>query len=370
MSESDSPPPPPQGWIGLILRQEKEEKEPEKAPDPIDKIAKTLAGGYAVVAVILTTIGTLQGGLERLLLNQPWWTLFGLLLALAGVVSAFVAAYIVRQHGWRVAFVVLAVLLFIVGVVITVGFGTRSLSANERPGITTTASMSADGSALKGQVTAFGVKAKDWIYLSAKGFQATSDEQPASPVLLYQTRAGPNRNGKVDLSFEIPVALNRFDFVRIGATRANDIGDERIDPCFEPQPDASVDQSCATLYPPHGSDLPTLSTTWEKSGSVNVFSVTVKAAGVDPANGVLLDVSNASTGRIVYRSIVRGSATGAVDVTAKVPVAVRVRRVCVSGTTINATDGAALQEEPTKRTCQLGSFDPSKATIAIFAVPR
>jgi len=359
--------------MGVIIW---EKKEAEDAPAPIDTIAKTLASGYAVVAVILTTIGTLQGGLERLLLNQPVWTLIGLGLALVGIVVAFAAAYVVPKT-WstrrRAFVVVVALVLFIVGILITVGFGTRSLSDNERPGITTTASMSADGSTLKGEVTAYGVKAEDWVYLSAKGFQSTAGAQPMSPVLLYQTRAGPNRNGKVDLSFEVPVAFSRFDFVRIGATRANGIEDERIDPCFEPLPDASVNQSCATLYPPHGSNLPGLSATWEKGKGVNVFSVTVKAAGVDPDKIVLLDVTNGKTGVIVYRSVVRGSANGAVDVTAKVPVAAKVRRVCILGTTIAATKAAlkaSLGGKPAKRTCAIRSLNPSKAAIAIFRVPK
>jgi hypothetical protein len=123
------------------------------------------------------------------------------------------------------------------------------------------------------------------------------------------------------------------------------------------------------LYLPHASDLPALSTTWEKGEGGNVFSVTVTAAGVDPDKGVLLDVSNAKTGKIFYRTVVRGSATGSVNATAKVPIAAGARRVCIFGSTIRATL-ASLKRKPVKRTCAIRSFDPSKAAIEIFRVPK
>ena len=271
---------------------------------------------------------------------------------------------------------VVAFLLFAIGVALLIWFSTSSLSENERPAITTEASMAADGSKLKGKVTAFGLKSDDWVYLSVKGFEQTAKEEtPAgTPVLLYQTRAGPDRNGKVDLSFDIPVAFGRFSFVRIGSTRAHKTEDERIDPCFEPLPQASQDQSCATLYPAPGPKRPTLSASWEKSGDVNVLNVTIKTSGVDPDAVVLLDMagnSKTENGKrrvIFYRSMFSSSSTGVVDATAKAPIPNGMTRACVVATTISTADGTPLQGQPT-RICALGLLDLSRTSFAVITVP-
>jgi hypothetical protein len=270
---------------------------------------------------------------------------------------------------------VVAFFLFALGVALLIWFSTSSLSENERPAITTEASMEAGGSKLKGKVTAFGLMSDDWIYLSVKGFEQTAKEETAAgaPVLLYQTRAGPDRNGKVDLSFDIPVAFGRFSFVRIGSTRAHKTEDESIDPCFVLR-HASEDQSCATLYPPPGPKRPTLSASWEKSGGVNVLNVTVKTSGVDPDDVVLLDMagnSKTQTGKrrvIFYRSMFSSSSTGVVDATAKAPMPKGMTRACVVATTISTADGTPLEGQPT-RTCALGLLDLSRTSFAVITVP-
>ena len=64
MSDADTTPPPPEGWIGVELKQLSPPTPPTPPPPgPVDKAAKTLAGGYVLVAFILTTITGLQGGL-------------------------------------------------------------------------------------------------------------------------------------------------------------------------------------------------------------------------------------------------------------------------------------------------------------------
>jgi hypothetical protein len=383
VSESSTPS-PPQFWIGVELRQP---ASPKEDPKFADTLAKTLAGGYVFVGFILTTIGAFQGGLQRLLLNHPWWTVLGLLLMGAGIGLAFVDAF-VKSAGHKKTVILIALALFGFGLLKLVYLSTKSLSENERPGIATTASMAADGSKLEGHVTAFGVRATEWVYLSAKGFQITpmgggdtasgnQSAQVTSERLLYRTRSGPDRSGKVDLTFAIPVAFGRFDHVRIGATRVHKAEDESIDPCFDPpnpQKSVNVDQSCATVYPPHGPERPTLSATWEKSDGVTVLNVTVKTTGADPDHVILLDMAGIGAqrrarGAIFYRSMFSGSSTGAVDATAKAPVPKGVKRVCVVGSTISLTDNTTLKTQPKTRICALRSLDLSQTSLAVITVP-
>jgi hypothetical protein len=308
-------------------------------------------------------------------------TVVGLLLTGAGIALAFVDAF-VKSVGDKRAIIGVALVLFAAGVVVLVVVSTKSLSNNERPQIATTASLAADGSKLEGHVTAFGVKAKQWIYVSVVGLASAKVEEG---VPLYKTRAGPGRNGKVDLSFAIPVAFNHFQRVRIGAARVDTIEKEKNDPCFESsetkqqaddsnKPKPEVNQSCATVFSPTGSKRPTLSATWEKSGTDNVISVTVKTAGVDPDHVILLDMAGSraqrrARGAIFYRSMLSGSSTGAVDATAKVPVPKGVKRVCVVGSTISATDSTTLKTQPKTHICALRSLDLSQSSFAVITVP-
>lgn len=382
MSESE---PQPSRWIGVVLRQP---NAPQEQVTALDTIARRLAGGYAVVTVLLTTIGTLEGGLGRLLLNHLKLTLAGVVLTLVGLVVAFLGAYLLAEekHNRRWAAVVVALLAFVGGIGLIGYAEARSLSDNERPTITTTASMAAEGSKLEGHITAGGVKADEWVYLRVNGFQATTEDDPTNSAgvegtksskaegpmvntLLYQTRAGPDRNGKVDFTFNIPVVLARFDFIRIGATRAHTHKGEEVDACFVLEGPSATDQSCSTVYLSDGPKRPTLSVTWEKGTGVNFVNVGVKAEGADPDDVVLLDVRSAKTGQVFYRSMFSGSSTGVVDATAKVAVRASVKKVCVVGEMISATNSAALTRQPRRRTCRLNSFDLSHSSFAITALP-
>ena len=428
MSDADTTPPPPEGWIGVELKQLSPPTPPTPPPPgPVDKAAKTLAGGYVLVAFILTTITGLQGGLERLLINHAWLTVLGLALAGLGIALAFVDAYLIpgtppggnqqehtpaptltsrnkakwwhrfwrwvkRKWRSRPAVVVFAALLFVSGIGLLVVLSTGSLSENSRPTIVTTASLAAGGSKLEGHVTASGVKSNQWIYLTVDGFQISPSKGPSGSTgtskesvttssdgelpHIYLTRAGPDRNGKVDISFNIPVPFERYNNVRVGATFADDRGDEKIDPCFIGK-GTKTNQSCATLFPQSSSKRPRLATTWEKSSSVNVLNVTVKATLTDPDDVVLLDLANAGNpkkgapkGQRFYRSLLSASPTGEVESTDKVPVKNGVTTVCVVATTLSAADkNKALARQPSTRTCTPISLNLSKSSFVLLTVP-
>jgi len=413
-----SGPPAPDYWIGVELRNVPDPSPP--GPTKLDKLAKTLAGGYVFVAFILTLIGGLQGGLERLLINHPWQFVIGLLLLGAGVAIAFVDAYLIpgdqppeteetttadgddggprRQprelHIWklrarwtavlRVVLMGAALAAFVVGLWLLVDLGTQSVSASERPAISTTASVTADGSKIEGHVAAFGVKSSQWIYLTVNGFRLppsqesdgslSSNETGGKRIHLYQTRAGPDRSGKVDVSFTIPVLFGRFSFVRVEAKRASNADDETVNPCFLPEQgegDQSRDQSCATVYSPQPQARPTLNATWEKGAQTNTFSISVKATGADPNAVVLLVITNGVRGGpVFYRSILTVSATGALDASAKVPVPVAERNVCVVATSISATDTTTLKAQSQALTCSVRSFNKKRASFAVFRLPK
>ena len=381
---------------------------------------------------ILTTIGTLQGGLERLLLNDSAWVLVGFGLAFAGIGLAFLDAYVIpvppprptpspgtapapqtsseKAIAWfrrvpRGLIVLAALVLFLGGIAVLVWKATESLSKNERPNITTTATMAADGSgSIEGHVTAFGVKSSDWIYVAVTGIPAKSASQTGSASndqngsgddqanigapILYQTRAGPDRSGKVDLTFSIPVSFGSFQFVRVGATLADKVSDESIERCFRPSLEEdkhpklakeAIKQSCATVYSPQAPKRPTLSASWDGAG---VLTVAVKTSELDPNDVVLLNVANARKvmkaketravpkGVPLYRSVFSGSATGLVDTSVKVPVAAGITLVCVVATTIGSNDDTPLKNKELTQTrnCKPGALRLTKSSFALITL--
>ena len=169
---SETTPPTPDRWIGVVLRQPKSD---EKKATFTDTLAKTLAGGNVFLGFILTTLAAFQGGLERLLLNRPYGTLLGLGLVGAGIALGFVDAF-VKSAPRKKLVVVVALFLFIAGLLVLWHVGTSSLADNERPEITATASIAAEGSKLESHVTAFGLKTNQWVYVSVKGLASEKSE--------------------------------------------------------------------------------------------------------------------------------------------------------------------------------------------------
>ena len=89
---SETTPPTPDRWIGVVLQQPKSD---EKKATFTDTLAKTLAGGYVFLGFILTTLAAFSRALERILLNRPYGTLLGLGLVGAEVGAlAFVDAFV------------------------------------------------------------------------------------------------------------------------------------------------------------------------------------------------------------------------------------------------------------------------------------
>jgi type IV secretory pathway VirB2 component (pilin) len=334
--------------------------------DGLDKLAQLLAGGYAVLTAVLTVIGGLKGGLGRILLNHPVWTAVGITSLLVAIFLALLSAHVVPTSGTkannflRLALVVSSLLLFGLGIGAFANAEFLVTEDNQRPTITTKTSISADSSTLEGHVTAAGIEGKEWIYVSVNGFQERSTATAQTKTkrsLLYQTRAGPNLEGDVDVDFTIGFIPAHFDVIRVGATLARDPEDEQVDPCFAGNRPA-VDQSCATVYPPRGRRRPTLSASWEPGTGKNQLTIKVGASSLDPEGAVALLVARAPSGQIFYRSKFGPKGDGTVEVDANVSVPTSVRKVCVVATTSGAVHSCSLSELDLSRTSFLFTTSP------------
>jgi hypothetical protein len=217
--------------------------KPPPEPDIqfVERSAKALAAGYAVLTALLTAVASLQGGLGRLLLNRPWLSLLAIGVVLLGIILGFIAAYawVGRTHV-KAVFLIAGLFFFMGGVVGFAWLEQSTLLENERPTITVKSSLGEDAASLDATIAANGVKTTEWIYTVVTGVTK------GDSTTIYQTRAGPDEDGKVSVAFTIDVVA-QYDFVRVGATRASSRAGEEVDPCFAPD-GGSTDHSCATIY--------------------------------------------------------------------------------------------------------------------------
>jgi hypothetical protein len=398
---------PPEIAVRVTLVKEGPADPGPAKQDALDKLAQLLAGGYAVLTAVLTVVGGLKGGLGRILLNHPWLTGLGILSLLAAIALALIAAHVVDSSDadkktLRVTLVVISLVLFTVGIALFLFAEVFVTGDNQRPTITTKTSISAGASTLEGQVKAAGVKAKEWVYVSVNGFQemplATKRVRTTGHVgrpfkrsILYQTRAGPDLEGDVDVEFTIGFVPARFYAIRVGATLASSADDEQVDPCFTEsdtetsgasqspstgapvsRAEPAVDQSCATVYPPPGPRHPTLSASWEPSTGQNKLTVTVASSSVDPDGAVRLIVSAAPDGQVFYRSMFGPRGDGTVDAVATVSVPASVKRVCVVGSTtraVKSTSHKKIQAVKSTRPCAVSKLDLNRSSFLITASP-
>jgi hypothetical protein len=383
------PDPPVEAWHGLLYRQSKADQPPPKSDEDkgfVAVAAKTLAAGSAVITALVAAVGTLDGGLNRLILNDEKATLAALGAMLLGVVLAFFAAakFEPQIRGKKLprpreVLVALGFVAFVGGLIGLGAIEALSIGANERPAISTVAKVTADGSSLEGTVNAGGVETDQWVYLVVSGVNLETVKDPSGAKALqqnrstlYQTRAGPDRTGKVSASFNVAGIFGRFDFIRIGATLAKSLDDEGVEACFS-DVDASIEQSCATVYPPHTRERPVLTVSWEAplaETESNLLSVAVKSSVIDPDDVVLLDVSDSEQGRILYRTMFSPTSAGGVDASAKVAVPFTAKSVCIVGQTISAADESALTAQPSIRTCKVDSFDLTRTSFALAVAPE
>jgi hypothetical protein len=124
--------------------------------------------------------------------------------------------------------------------------------------------------------------------------------------------------------------------------------------------------------------------TLEKSGPTNLVNVALKRSGGDPEDIVFLEMAltgrKGKAGTTFYRSMFSSSPAGVVDAAAKATVPSGARKVCVTGTTINAATITSadkktrqkqirkLRKQLGKRTCALGTLDLSKTSFTLVNV--
>jgi hypothetical protein len=181
----------------------------------------------AVVALLQTTftvIGTANGGLSAVIINDPLLAAAGLAAVVLGLLTLAIKAVTAptSRNGWSVV----AIVALLGGTVIT------AIAAFVFPTLPTGPVISASvvyGSPLRldATITASGLGRQTPFDVEVQGLRQSRDLvfRPVSPVL-YQGQSGPDRNGNVKVSLSVPIPQHKYSDVAVVAW-----SDNRQQPC-------------------------------------------------------------------------------------------------------------------------------------------
>jgi hypothetical protein len=369
-----------------------------KEPDPsagLEALAKGLAGTLAAGGAALGLFGIKEGTLTRIILNRGNLLVLALLIVVGGVVLAILAVEAARRNARArsLALDVLAVVLFLFG---TLWIGTLAVDTageNERPRIAAKLTIGPDGTPiLEATVTAEGLRTNEHALITVLGRStraallqdrtgragpirvAEADEPQRIGLpsqLLFATRAGPDRDGKVDRSFTIPLTAGIYDVIDVQAFIEEPRSPE------EPLPirvcdEASRTYGCLSIWLPQISISPQLSVSWEPAATgTPILTITVKKGSLPPEAGAWIDIRGRHHNRWsppFYSSSLSPVGAGTLDSTIKVPVVRPFAKVCVVATLVDpilSSDAAASPSRP--KTCRSIGAGQAAASVVIAA---
>jgi hypothetical protein len=329
----------------------KKAEEAAKKVETSGNIHKGIATGLPIAAVALALFGIKDGTLARIILNASTDFFKAALVLVISIILASVAAFIAaRGRAWAAVILdALAALVFFFGVVWIGNLAVETAEENERPRISGKVTMGADGvPTLEGTVTAEGLRTEEHVLIRVLGRSTfglhrgrtgrdslhEGVDEPAGPTqLLFATRMGPDRDGKVDRSFGLPLTPGLYDVVDIQAVII-----EPVDRVKQPRAPACDEASrifgCLSIWLPQPSSSPQLAVTWEPGTPTQALAINSKAGGVLGEGGVRIYVlgraaNSGDWSRPFHTSFLSPLPTGVVDSSIKIPLVRDYSKVCV-----------------------------------------
>jgi hypothetical protein len=323
----------------------------------LDKKATWLAGGFATVATILTALGAVNGGMERMLRNYriASFVAFGLI---AGAIAIAVVALVanVRAPTER-RLLTAGALAFSVGLVVAVATAAETPSTRERPRVTASLTMQG-GLAVQTTVKAQGVRASENVFVSVDGLVPRASGG-FSATRLYRSVNGPDGSGAIDLSFSVPIPAGRFTHVGVSAGE----GEQVARSCDQ----RNLLEGCTIIEIPQASFRPSLSVTWDDTSAATVH---VGVQGMYPARPVLLDVVALGDRmpRRLYRGFLVPDLTGGISDAPLVHVDPKFRRICAVAVVQAPQSAGTRVLTPSRLKCPTSLSDPD-TNWTMTAVP-
>ena len=331
-----------------------------KAEEPqgptVDKFVTYLLAGVTSFVALLTTLGAATGGLERMFRNYPGRSLGAFLLVLGAttvIVLVLVLWHERKEPKWwnpaRAASIVLATIVFVVGVSVGIALAVHVPSMREKPRIQ--ASLATDPALLlTATVDAGGVSADTSMQVQVDGW---NDENHS--IRLLTATVGPSTTGEVHVPVTVPLPPGRYEWVTVGAGDFTENSGTRCTPF-------AVESSCYVVSMPERLANPAVTGTW-KDPAARLLTVHLVTADTMRDSEVFLSVTaeGAKGQQRLFVGFFPPSKSGVVDQTIEVEVGAKARSVCVFADTDTSSN--------LKRRCTGRAPSPGQA-YAVFSVPK
>lgn len=203
-------------------------------------VAAALAVGFTTVTTVVTAIGSAQGGLERMVRNQPTQSFCA--LALIGMALFLSFAALLLAQSWKPWLLLLASAFFVGGLLWAIQLAVASPSTRERPTIVASIVEDPVGMQLKGSVKAAGLRSVETVRVAVFGLTKEGVSKR-----LYVSEVGPDTAGKVDLALSVWVPRGK-KYVQMGIG----VGQGNIEAkCFsDALTERNVIEGCVLLHVP------------------------------------------------------------------------------------------------------------------------
>jgi hypothetical protein len=329
-------------------------------------LAAFLAGALALVATALSVIGLGDNDVDRAVINHKSAAMFAF-GAIVVAVCLGSAMSVTKNARVRGLFGVAGLLALGTGLVMLASAAVEGRAAKDRPRIDVKLTREADGTHVKGTVTAEGMRADDHVLLRVIGISSRhrlaeahighrmggdtvapcpADEQGSGETgkvlfkrscwrqLMWSSRIGANPDGTVNAPIDTLVATGLYDRVDIEA-RLVARGDRPL-AGREPRCDENDREfGCTTIMIVPTERRPELDAHWElPAGSPPVLDITARMGDLTMDDRVLLSVRrvlpahNAGLSRI-YGASWAPNAGGEVSAKISIPIATHRRAICV-----------------------------------------
>jgi hypothetical protein len=326
---------------------------------------KALTNLGAAVAALITALSGLAvtGLLERAQRDE------GGLLLLAFVLVVFAAVVWVAAalfEGPRNVFQIIAVVMFGAGLLVGIGALIKTQDITPRPRLN--AALDQKG-LLTGSVTAEGLKSADRIAIFVDGLQVTVDPNTRQSTFgpatnLFQTFAGPDRDGKVEIPIHVLLPAGTYGAIGVRAWTTKKTAPcqypEEVDLTDTPIPSGRrIGAGCLVIPLTRIPRRPHLQLQWSgaKQRAVDV-SVSATNSPTDRLLVVQVVAASGSRRRIVERIVVEPDERGVAKDSWHLTVGPKIRTICAK---------AAFVEAPglTKRpTCPVAGPGGTAAAVA------
>jgi hypothetical protein len=297
----------------------------------LDNTATILVGGFTALAAALTAFGAVSGGLTRMLRNYPGLSLTAAILISLAIGFGIAAKTAISGGKTRLAqkLIILGVLSFVGGLGFATGAATQAPSGLERPEITARLSYE-DGLTLVGEVKASDLRWTDFVEVTVLAAKLTVDKPGEidwrSQHFLYVSHTGPDTDGKVDITFHVPIRVeeswNVLQVTGVIAQRPTGF------PNCVPNAPASLACMAIRLPIPH---RPQVVATWSTTGGHPTLTVTTKAYDLPATEEMQTTVVTRSSKRttVISQAVISPDNRGSVVHSEVLPVARGSNIVCV-----------------------------------------